>query len=152
MVPTVHALHYHAGFRDKIDFIFDGNKTDKALRDCIAVYHDIKEGFKDEIWYPIMGEMVPGDDKELAPLQAADMYAGQLRQSIMQGGIQGAIKLWNDNGVKMVGENVGQEKLEKWSRDMNEETATKRLTKIKDERENPKLRVMSKRRVKKKGV
>lgn len=31
------------------------------------------------VCYPIMGTVVPGDDKELKPLQAADFLAGQAR-------------------------------------------------------------------------
>jgi len=147
LVPMIHALHYHSGFRDKVDFIFDGNKTDKGLRDCIAVYDGIKESFEGEGWYSLMGEITPGDDKELAPLQAADMYAGQLRQSFMAGETRGTIRLWEDNRVKMAGQYIDQSKLEKWSREQNEEAATRILTTIKKHRENPP--VMSKRRVKK---
>jgi len=150
LVPTVHALHYHQGFRDRVDFIFDGDKTDKGLRDCIAVYDAIKDDFKDEPWYPLMGEIIPGDDKELPPLQVADMFAGHLRLSIMSGRAEGAIKLWEENGVKIACQYVGQDKLEKWAQGQNEESVTKILTRIKEERENPRPPVMSTRRIKNK--
>jgi hypothetical protein len=151
LVPRIHALHYHSGFMDKIDFIFDGDKTDRALRDCIRTFGNIKYDFKDEIWYPLMGEMIPGDDKELAPLQAADMLAGQMRKSIVELGVQPLIKLWEDNQVKVHSEYIDQAKLEAWSSRFNQDLATDILTRIKDEREGRvPPRVMSGRREKKK--
>jgi len=150
LVPLIHALHYHSGFRDKIDFIFDGDKTDRALRDCIREFGSVKEDYKNEIWYPLMGEIIPGDDKELAPLQAADMLAGQLRKTIVESEVQPIIKLWEDNRVKVHGEYIGQPKLEAWSSRFNQGLATDVLTRIKDEREGRlPPRVMSKRREKK---
>lgn len=59
LVPLIHALHYHSGFRDKIDFIFDGDKTDKALRDCIREFGCLRDDFKDEIWYPLWERLDP---------------------------------------------------------------------------------------------
>jgi hypothetical protein len=114
MLSSIHSMHYHGGSKDKVDFIFDGDKTDTALRECIGIYYDIKENSKHEPWYPIMGEMMHGDDKDLPPLQAADLFAGQLRQSIMLADTVGAIKLWEQNNVKILGQYIGKDKLEQW--------------------------------------
>lgn len=59
---------------EKIDFIFD---KCGELRACIESYEQQKaEEFSPSI-RDIAGEVIPGDDKELAGLQAADLLAGE---------------------------------------------------------------------------
>lgn len=73
LIPTVVIDHLERGERSRIDFIFDGCTE---LRSCIASY----ERQRNE-WPPSMqavsGTVIPGDDRELAGLQAADLLAGE---------------------------------------------------------------------------
>jgi hypothetical protein len=68
-------------FEDRIDLIFDGCTE---LRACIESYENERTN-----WTPrmqaIAGEVIPGNDKELAGLQAADMLAGELSLHVKTG-------------------------------------------------------------------
>jgi hypothetical protein len=57
---------------EKVDFTFDGCAE---LRACIGSYEQKRERFPPSM-RAIAGELIPGDDKELAGLQAADLLAG----------------------------------------------------------------------------
>lgn len=60
----------------KVDFIFD--KGDPAFHDCSKIFREIKNDPKfPEEKRAILGTFVEGDDKEIMPLQAADLLAGQ---------------------------------------------------------------------------
>ncbi len=66
------------GFRsEKIDFIFDACSE---LRTCIASYERERDGNFSPSMCQICGEAIPGDDKCLAGLQAADLLAGEHSQ------------------------------------------------------------------------
>ena len=73
LVPKVIIDLLERGERSKVDFVFDGCSE---LRACIESY----ERQRNE-WPPSMraiaGEVIPGDDKILAGLQAADFLAGE---------------------------------------------------------------------------
>ena len=74
MVSTILIDFLERGVRnEKIDFIFDGCTE---LRACIDSYEIRREEFPPSM-KSICGEAIPGDDKELAGLQAADLLAGE---------------------------------------------------------------------------
>jgi hypothetical protein len=135
LVPVIHAVHYHSGIRDRIDFVIDGNKSDKALRRCIDVFRDLKEEFKEHPWHPLMGEIIPGDDKDLLPLQAADLLAGQTRRCLVDLDVTPILKMYERSHVPVFGLYVGKDKLTKWREGFNKNQATDILTAIKNERE-----------------
>jgi uncharacterized protein DUF3800 len=85
IIPVVLQLHLDKGFDGKVDFIFDGAKTKRSgtTSHCIDIYEHVKEEFRKRkhSFYELMGTVIPGDDKELRPLQAADFLAGQIRLS-----------------------------------------------------------------------
>jgi hypothetical protein len=70
---------------EKIDFVFDGCKE---LRTCIAGYESQREKFPLSM-RRIAGEIIPGDDIELAGLQAADLLAGEY-STYLKTGTKGA--------------------------------------------------------------
>jgi hypothetical protein len=58
---------------EKVDFVFD-RRTE--LNACIPTYNEMKSC----AWPPFMaraGECIPGDDRDLMPLQMADLIAGE---------------------------------------------------------------------------
>jgi hypothetical protein len=73
LITTVIIDLLERGEREKIDFVFDACKE---LRACIESYEKQRA-----VWPPSMrsvaGEAIPGDDRELAGLQAADLLAGE---------------------------------------------------------------------------
>jgi len=64
--------------KQKIDFIFD---KATELRSCIESYEEIRQKLPAS-QKQIAGEAIPGDDKELAGLQAADLFAGEVSYQI----------------------------------------------------------------------
>jgi hypothetical protein len=82
MVSTVLNDFLERGERtEKIDFIFDGCTE---LRTCIDSYEIRREEFPPSM-RNICGEAIPGDDKELAGLQAADLLAGEYSTYLRSG-------------------------------------------------------------------
>jgi hypothetical protein len=58
---------------EKVDFVFDRRNE---LNACIGTYNEMKScGWPDLMKWA--GECIPGDDKELMPLQMADLLAGE---------------------------------------------------------------------------
>jgi hypothetical protein len=57
---------------EKVDFVFD-KRTE--LRACINIYDEMKESGIERMAHA--GECIPGDDKDLMPLQMADLLAGE---------------------------------------------------------------------------
>jgi hypothetical protein len=84
----VSAALWHAASRlniknDQIDFVFDRNApvTDRANE----MFRAIREGPGiSPIIKELMGEAIPGDDKKLPPLQAADLLAGRVKDHCMK--------------------------------------------------------------------
>ena len=79
---------------EKIDFIFD---RCPELRACIAAYELQREKFPVSM-QRIAGEVIPGDDKELAGLQAADLLAGEY-SDYLRTGIKGPAYLELNNAI-----------------------------------------------------
>ncbi len=96
LVRVVLSTHYYAGIRDQIDFIFDGNKSDSALGSSVTAYNRLKREFKNHPWWHLMGTIVPGDDKQLLPLQAADLLAGKTRKSVIDDRLDPVFEIWRD--------------------------------------------------------
>ncbi len=86
MVPGVLVDNLDRGSREKVDFVFDGCTE---LRTCIERYEVAREE-----WPPSMraiaGEIIPGNDKELAALQAADLLAGEYA-AVLRSGLKGEV-------------------------------------------------------------
>jgi hypothetical protein len=61
-------------FVDQVDFVFDEGVP--FLNDCIANYPKLKKVLPEKA-QAIAGTIVPGNDKHIVHLQAADMLAGQ---------------------------------------------------------------------------
>jgi hypothetical protein len=57
----------------------DGDKTDKAAGDMIEIFKYVKEQTKGEPHNAVIGDIFQRSAKDLAPLQLADMLAGQIR-------------------------------------------------------------------------
>jgi hypothetical protein len=128
LVPLVITWHFHLGVTDRIDFIFDGNDSDVALRRSRVMYESIKSSMTDEPSYPLMGSIHPGDDKELMPLQAADLLAGQMRRSILDARHTHVIWMWRDTPT--ICRNVTQASIEEDVKIHNVEFSTQRLERV----------------------
>jgi hypothetical protein len=63
---------------EEIDFAFD--KQGKLLRRCIQWYDENKKHMPDRI-RGLVGQIIPGDDKIVLPIQAADLVAWQSRNA-----------------------------------------------------------------------
>jgi uncharacterized protein DUF3800 len=74
-VATVLQQQVKRGTTDRVDFIFDSRSD--ALDKCISQFRRRKSKIKTEAIRNIAGTFVPADDKVVAPLQAADLLAGQ---------------------------------------------------------------------------
>jgi Protein of unknown function (DUF3800) len=72
---------------EQVDFVFDNGV--KALDDCIANYPKLLAVLPPTA-QAIAGTVIPGDDKKIAALQAADLLAGQMLQEIREGGVRHA--------------------------------------------------------------
>src|SRR6266487_4807420 len=59
---------------EKVDFVFDGCSE---LRACIESYEETRNNKFTPAMRLIAGEIIPGDDKKLAGLQAADILTGE---------------------------------------------------------------------------
>lgn len=61
-----------------MEFVFD--KQGKQLPRCTRQYEELKEMIE-EPFRSLKGDVTPGDDKRILPLQAADLIAWQFRNS-----------------------------------------------------------------------
>jgi hypothetical protein len=77
MILGIHSERYPDRI-DRIDFIFDGKRGSNATSRCIAIHELVRQSATPP-YDLLMGTAVPGDDKEILPLQAADLLAGQYR-------------------------------------------------------------------------
>jgi hypothetical protein len=68
---------------DKVDFIFDG-KPGSAQANRLASMFEVTREFGPDPIPKLMGSAIPMNDKEVLPLQAADLLAGQARMSHRQ--------------------------------------------------------------------
>jgi len=129
--------HYEVGVREKIDFIFDsGGKSDKVLRDAITVYGAIRQSIKADPSNPfnqLAGEVVPGDDKDVKPLQAADLLAGQIRRELINNSTPVGLNLWKTCGKEIWRYDVSERDMESFTQKMNIAIATNRLEKARKE-------------------
>ncbi len=64
---------------EKVDFVFD-DRSD-ALRPCIKLYNKIHDGIPEKL-KKVAGTVSPGNDRNSAPLQAADLLAGQILANV----------------------------------------------------------------------
>ncbi len=86
IVTCVLGDHLERGEKlEKVDFVFDGCSE---LRACIESYEETRDNKFLSPMQAIAGEAIPGDDKELAGLQAADLLAGE-HSAYLQTGIKG---------------------------------------------------------------
>ena len=70
---------------EKVDFVFDGCSE---LRACIESYEETRNNKFPSPMQAIAGEAIPGDDKKLAGLQAADLLAGE-HSAYLKTGVKG---------------------------------------------------------------
>lgn len=68
---------------DKVDFIFDGKLGSKQATRLITMF-DVTKEYVPEPLPSLMGSVIPMDDKDVLPLQAADLLAGQARLAFLQ--------------------------------------------------------------------
>jgi len=147
LIPAIYISQHQLGVRDVIDIIVDGDKTDKALSDMRIIFNNAKQSFQSQPWYPLLGDMYPRSAKDLAPLQASDMLAGQTRKGLMDKQEAPITRYWREGKVPIWATTVNRSTMKKWSEQMNEALSTDRLIAITDK---GKPQVISKRRVKKK--
>lgn len=76
IVSSIFTQQVSLNHNDEIDFAFD--KQGKLLTRCMAQYEKLRPNFLPE-FAAIAGQVIPGDDKVLLPLQAADLLAWQSR-------------------------------------------------------------------------
>jgi len=76
-------LHQHFNLRENkfVDFIFD---THSSFERCEKIHREVKGLMLPEL-AAIAGTITEGDDKQLAPLQAADLLVGQATKNLKQG-------------------------------------------------------------------
>jgi hypothetical protein len=82
--------------RDRVDFVFDDGIP--FLHDCIPLYEkrklEMPEGYKS-----IAGTVIPGNDKEIVALQAADLLAGQCLSNARLGKSPEALDIMRANRI-----------------------------------------------------
>lgn len=66
---------------DKVDFIFDGKPGSAQATRVIAMYEECRNVIP-EPYKSVMGYALPMNDRDVLPLQAADLLAGQVRVAI----------------------------------------------------------------------
>lgn len=62
---------------DVVDFVFDRN--DSLFDASNEMLRELRKVLKPEGWRETLGDAIPGDDRKLLPLQAADLLAGKLK-------------------------------------------------------------------------
>lgn len=82
LVDWVLHNQYESNPNDKVDFIFDSGKMSERV---VAMFEFIRDNFS-HLSPPIMGTLIPMDDKKVMPLQAADLFAGQIRMALQTNG------------------------------------------------------------------
>ncbi|HKZ76891.1 MAG TPA: DUF3800 domain-containing protein [Pyrinomonadaceae bacterium] len=74
---------------DKVDFVFDGKPGSAQANRVMAQWETLKEfGLGPETLRKNMGTILPMNDQEVLPLQAADLLASQLRLAWMEKGVK----------------------------------------------------------------
>ena len=73
---------YENSPNDKVDFIFDGKPSSSQANLVIAMYENNRDFFMPESYRSIMGTAIAMDDKDVLPLQAADLLVGQVRAAL----------------------------------------------------------------------
>ena len=73
VIQMVLQLQADCGKADQVEFVFD--EGDSAFEDCLKLYNEVKERLSIER-RNVAGSVRTGNDKELMPLQAADLLAG----------------------------------------------------------------------------
>lgn len=74
-------------YTEQVDFVFDDGVT--ALDDCMANYKKLLAVLPEKA-RAIAGTIIPGNDKKIVALQAADLLAGQMLQEIREHGVRHA--------------------------------------------------------------
>jgi hypothetical protein len=90
IIPLILEEHSERGIKGPIDFIFDdGKEPSRATRWCIELYEVIKEWHErlEHPYYALMGKADTATDRDVKPLQAADLLAGQIRGSLLNNGV-----------------------------------------------------------------
>jgi hypothetical protein len=82
-------------------------------------------------WNGLAGEVMPGDDKKLMPLQAADLLAGQIRRSLIHNSLPVVLNLWKSQGKHTFQYDVSERDLNNFAGRMNLIAITQRLEKAK---------------------
>lgn len=72
-------------YSEQVDFVFDDGVT--ALDDCRANYSKLLDVLPAKA-KAIAGTIIPGNDKKIVALQAADLLAGQMLREIREGGVR----------------------------------------------------------------
>jgi hypothetical protein len=62
---------------DMVDFVFDRN--DPLFDAANAMFRGLRNRFEDQQWRTTLGDVIPGNDEVVIPLQAADFLAGRLK-------------------------------------------------------------------------
>jgi hypothetical protein len=129
LVPDVYESYWREGERNPIDIIVDGDgRSDKAFNDMKAIFEHVKEQTKGEPEYAVMGDIFQRSAKDLAPLQLADMLAGQAR--LRRTEPAGVWELWKRDRIQIHNESISPHKMKSWAETMNATLATKRLQNI----------------------
>jgi hypothetical protein len=149
LVPDVYESYWNQGVREPIDIIVDGEKEDRPLRDMKATFEYVKEESKGEPGCEIMGDIFGRSAKDLAPLQLADMLASQTRMKSVDLRKAFVRQSWDQNQMQIHRRVIKRAEMKGWGEMMNATLSLKRLATLKNQRENPKPKVMSKRRVRK---
>jgi hypothetical protein len=68
---------------DKVDFIFDGTQGSKQANRVMAQWDTIRDLLPEPLPTNV-GSVLPMNDLDVLPLQAADLFVGQLRQSFIE--------------------------------------------------------------------
>ena len=132
-IPFVFQKHYELGVEEQIDFIFDSGKSDKALREAITVYGAIKKSINGDPTNPfnqLAGEVVPGNDKDVMPLQAADLLAGQIRRELINNSTPVGLNMWRTHGKEIWRYDLSETDMESFAGKMNIAIATDHLEKV----------------------
>ena len=82
------------GMHNRVDFVFDSHSL---LPRLIKLYRLLKTNSLNAATKEIAGTLTAGDDKTTAPLQAADLLAGQMIASLRRGKHEPPLKLLRDN-------------------------------------------------------
>jgi hypothetical protein len=79
---------------ERVDFVFDDHSLFERLT---GMYRLLKADVLNEATKEIAGTLTPGDDREIAALQMADLLAGQMISSLRFGKHEAPLKKLRDN-------------------------------------------------------